>query len=244
VTLLSGAAAAILLLAGGLTAQASDQDLLPDLGMKRLGNIHVEKGAGEERLLRFATTIVNVGAGAFEVTGRRSDASVPDMSVTQNIYDSAGRQRSRSTTATIFYARDGHEHWHVRDLEEYELFRSSDARKVGTGAKVGFCFYDNQRHGAETAPFYLGCENNNPDALRVTMGLSRGWGDRYGSSVVGQYIDITGLPDGRYRLRATADKAGWFLEEDESNNFTWTDLRINGSTVTVLEQGPTTPPIR
>ena len=31
--------------------------------------------------------------------------------------------------------------------------------------------------------------------------------DTYGASTVGQYLDITGLADGRYRLRVTADGA-------------------------------------
>ena len=61
------------------------------------------------------------------------------------------------------------------------------------------------------------------------MGLSAGWGDRYGSKLPDQYIDITGLPDGRYRLRATADASNWFKESDEKNNKTWVDLDVSHS---------------
>jgi hypothetical protein len=79
--------------------------------------------------------------------------------------------------------------------------------------------------------------------LRVTMGHSRGWGDTYPWGLVGQYLDITGLPDGRYRLRVTADgnsadRSDRFLDSDETNNSTWADLQITGDTVTVLEYGP------
>jgi hypothetical protein len=61
--------------------------------------------------------------------------------------------------------------------------------------------------------------------------------------LVGQYLDITGLPDGRYRLRVTADGnsadgSDRFLDSDETNNPTWADLQITGDTVTVLEYGP------
>jgi subtilase family serine protease len=35
-----------------------------------------------------------------------------------------------------------------------------------------------------------------------------------------QYIDITGLKSGRYRLQATADASNWFTESNESNNTT------------------------
>jgi hypothetical protein len=79
--------------------------------------------------------------------------------------------------------------------------------------------------------------------LRVTMGHSRGWGYTYPWGLVGQYLDMTGLPDRRYRLRVTADGnsadgSDRFLDSDETNNSTWADLQITGDTVTVLEYGP------
>jgi len=218
-------------------------DVLPDLGMARIANVQIETTSGR-KLLRFSTTIVNVGAGNFEVTGRRPDTSTTDMTVTQRIYDSAGGYRDRSTNATFFYSGDGHNHWHVRDLEDYELFRSGDGGFVAAGEKMGFCFYDNVEYGATTDPYYgPGCANGQPNALSVTMGLQRGWGDLYPASTVGQYIDITDVPDGEYRLRITADGTDRFLEEDETNNVTWADLRITGTTVQVLAYGPVAPPI-
>ena len=219
-------------------------DVLPDLGMAPIANVQIEN-TGDRKLLRFSTTIVNVGAGDFEVTGRRPDTSTTDMTVTQRIYDSAGDYRDRSTNATFFYAGDGHNHWHVRDLEDYELFRSSDGGFVAAGEKMGFCFFDNVDYGASTDPRYgPGCSNGQPNALSVTMGLQRGWGDLYWWTTVGQYIDITtGVPDGDYRLRITADGSDRFLEEEETNNVTWADLRITGNTVQVLAYGPSSPPI-
>jgi hypothetical protein len=41
-----------------------------------------------------------------------------------------------------------------------------------------------------------------------------------------QQIDVSDLPDGRYRLRAAADPFGWFDELDEANNEAWTDLEL------------------
>jgi hypothetical protein len=226
----------------------SGEDLLPDLGMGQLSNIQIQTTTTQKRL-RFDATIVNVGAGKFEVTGRRPDTSTTDMVTTQRIYDSTGDYRDRSTNATFFYSGDGHNHWHVKDLEHYQLFRLDGSGNVvepavGEGAKVGFCFLDNVNWGSSEDRYYsLPCESGNPDALRVTMGLSRGWGDRYPSTLPTQYIDITGLADGRYRLRLTADEADSFLESDETNNVTWADLEITGSSVTVLQYGPSAPPI-
>jgi hypothetical protein len=221
-------------------------DLLPDLGMKQLAQIQIED-TGTQKRLRFNTTIVNVGAGPFEATGRRPDTNTTDMTSTQRIYDSTNDYRDRSTAATFFYSGDGHEHWHVRNLEKYELFRLNGdgtvSDLVGTGAKNGFCFYDNHNWGSLEPEYYRGCENGNPSALKVTMGLSRGWGDTYQATLPTQYIDITGLPDGRYRLQVEADEAGLFLESDETNNLTWADLQITGNTVTVLQYGPSAPPV-
>jgi hypothetical protein len=75
------------------------------------------------------------------------------------------------------------------------------------------------------------------------MGLSRGWGDKYRYSLPDQYIDITGLPLGRYRMRATADPSDWFSESNNTNNFTWVDIKISGTSVSEIRYGPTAQPI-
>jgi len=164
------------------------------------------------------------------------------MTVTQRIYNDAGGYRDVATTAQMFFAGDGHTHWHLLDLESYELIRLDNGRKVGTGAKEGFCFFDNYRFGSTHDAFYKNC-GRNPDALQVRMGLSRGWGDRYGAGTIGQYIDITNLTSGRYKLRATADADNWFSETNNSNNFTWVDIQISGNSVKVIRQGPAAQPI-
>jgi hypothetical protein len=240
------------------TGTAGPRELLPDLGMAPIANIQVQPGGqvaseptdAQDRLLRFSTTIVNVGAGDFEVSGERPDTGTTDMVTTQRIYDSAGGFSDRPTNATFFYSGDGHNHWHVRDLEDYTLLRLSDlSLAVGQGEKMGFCFYDNVEYGAEpgTEKYGPGCSNGQPNLLEVTMGLQRGWGDRYAATTHGQFIDITGVPDGEYRLRVEADGSDRFLEEIENNNSTWVDLRITGETaedtvVEVLAYGPSSPP--
>ena len=221
------------------------QDLLPDLGMGQLSNIYIQD-TGTQKQLRFDTRIVNVGAGKFQVTGRRPDTNTTDMTTTQRIFDSAGDYRDVSTIGTFFYSGDGHNHWHVRDLEHYQLFQLDAGGNVvepavGQGVKNGFCFYDNTNWGATEPAYYIGCENNNPDALVVTMGLSKGWGDNYEAKIPTQYIDITGLADGRYRLQVAADEERRFVESDETNNSTWADLTIAGNTVTVDRYGPSAP---
>ena len=227
-------------LAGGFslniktTADAST-DLLPDLRMARLQNLQIQNTGGR-RLLRFDSIVVNVGAGNFEARGSRPNTST-NMTVTQRIYNDAGGYRDRATTAQMYFAGDGHTHWHLRDLESYELLRLDNGVKVGTGAKHGFCFYDNYRFGSTQAAYYTSC-GSDPNALEVRMGLSKGWGDIYQARLVDQYIDITGLTSGRYKLQATADEANWFSETNNSNNFTWVDIQISGNSVSVIRYGP------
>ena len=95
--------------------------------------------------------------------------------------------------------------------------------------------------GAPLDAFYLDC-GADPTVLSQTMGLSVGWGDAYWFDIVDQWIDITGVKNGRYRLTATADAQNWFLESDETNNLTWTELHLNGNaTPRVTAQGPFAP---
>jgi Lysyl oxidase len=233
-----GVALAVLATASKPAGAATD--LLPDLRMARLQNLGIQS-ASSRKLLRFDSIIVNVGAGPFEARGSRPDKT-SSMTVSQRIYDKAGGYRDRATTATMYFAGDGHTHWHVRDLQTYELIRLDNGKKVGTGAKHGFCFFDNYPFGSDKDKYYLSC-GNNPDALQVRMGLSRGWGDRYGAGIVDQYIDITGLTSGKYKLQATADAANWFSESNNTNNFTWVDIQISGNSVRVIKYGPAAQPI-
>ncbi|MEO5842915.1 MAG: hypothetical protein ABIQ73_11565 [Acidimicrobiales bacterium] len=56
-----------------------------------------------------------------------------------------------------------------------------------------------------------------------------------------QFIDVTGLTAGRYRLLATADPNGLFQENNEANNLTWVDVQLRGkgpNSVKILEYGP------
>jgi Lysyl oxidase len=240
--ILVGLAVAAVLALSRPPAAAAATDRLPDLGMARLQDLSIDTTTiPGRRLLRFTTVIVNVGAGPFETIGSRPDTSTTQMAVRQRIVNDAGSYRDLSTAAVMFWAGDGHEHWHVRDVEAYELTRLDNGRRVGTGAKHGFCYFDNTPYrlwlaGAPGASVYGGC--GAAADLRVTTGLSVGWGDTYPAGIAFQWIDVTGLKSGRYRLRATADPANWFAETNNANNATWVKIRLTGSGVKVVAYGP------
>jgi hypothetical protein len=226
---------------GAVAPNAQAADLLPNLGMARIGNLQVQRPGGKQRLLRFDTVTVNVGSGAFEVRGSRDPADPNMMTVAQRIYDDTGGSRDVSTAARMqFEVGDGHHHWHIIDMEEYSLTRE-DGRVVAIGAKRGFCFFDNVAYrtslpGSPTSPFYRGCGTSSDTS--VATGLSVGWGDLYPAAITHQYVDITSIPSGRYRLTVTADPSRWFSEMSETDNATWVDLRFKGNSVKVLRYGP------
>jgi hypothetical protein len=220
-------------------------DLPPDLGMAQLTDLQIDKTADGRRLLRFSATIVNVGAGPFEVHAQRADTTKAWV-VEQRVYADSGAFRTVGTPATLVFGGDGHNHWHIRNPERYELERLDNGAKVGTGAKSGFCFYDNVPyrltlpHAPQAAVYTTAttCKGG-PSGLETRMGLSVGWGDRYSYRLPDQYIDITGLTAGRYRLWATADPDNWFVESDNANNVTWVDIQLKGNKVSVIGYGPT-----
>ena len=218
-------------------------DRLPDLAMARLSDLSIRTSNGR-RLLRYSTTIVNVGSGPFELHGQRASNAEPEMSVIQRVFDDAGGSRDIATSAVMVYAGDGHNHWHVRDLQLQEVFRA-DGTSAGRSDKRGFCFWDNVRYrlslpGAPQSPVYGESGCGGTGSLTTAVGLSIGWGDIYPASLPDQFIDITGLADGRYRLVVTADPSSWFAETNENNNVTWVDLELSGggSQFSVLGYGP------
>ena len=163
------------------------------------------------------------------------------MLVDQQIRNNDGSWATFPTNYRMYFAGDGHSHWHVRDLEAYEL-RNSNASIKRTGEKHGFCFFDNYKFNlalpaAPKAVVYPKTACGTASSSSVTTGLSIGWGDKYAYSLPDQYIDITGLPSGQYTLTATADAQNGFTERCEGNNSTTTVLQITGSSVSIVTQG-------
>jgi hypothetical protein len=218
-------------------------DAMPDLGMARITDIRLNKTSDGRNLLRFSTTIVNVGVGPFELRGTRS-ADNQSWTVSQQIADTNGSRRSIATNAVLVFGGDGHSHWHVKDLMATDLLRLDNGSKVGTSAKLGFCFWDNIDYrrtlaGFPKSPVYNASGCGGLSSTDVAMGLSVGWGDRYSYFLPDQYIDITNLSPGRYRLNVVADANGLFAESNEANNGTWVDLQIKSTGAPkILKYGP------
>src|SRR4029077_10305473 len=87
-------------------------DKLPDLKVATTLDFRIAQSPSGRRYLRFSGLMLNTGKGPFDLRGKRASTSSP-WSVDQVIYRSDGSGRRIHTTATMAYAGDGHNHWHV-----------------------------------------------------------------------------------------------------------------------------------
>lgn len=234
----------------GTTALATTEgtQVLPDLGMAPLEDFGIERKGGSTVWLRFSTIVVNVGDIPFEVVGAGpTDTNNERHTVYQRVDSSDGTSSLVPTLAWMFWARDGHDHWHVDGLQTWELaYANAPTSVIRTGKKTGFCFWDNYVYGSTQSAHYhpnttSACDVDTSD--NVPMGLSVGWGDEYPASLTDQYIDISGLPWGDYVLTVTADPRNEFYEKDDSNNVVRAWIRTRPSGVDVLRQESYVQPI-
>jgi Lysyl oxidase len=106
--------------------------------------------------------------------------------------------------AAYFVFAPCHGHYHIRDFSVYELLDTSGTTVVA-GHKQGFCFEDSFK--------YAGNRSNGYSC--AYQGITSGWGDWYYKQLTGQWIDITGVPEGDYIVRVTINLIGIF---DEGQN--------------------------
>lgn len=221
---------------------------LPDLAVLAPRDLRIVVRDSDRRVLRFTSVIVNVGRGPFQVTGydpKDGDAGRNDiLAVRQQILEADGTFSNHPTTATMFWSGDGHNHWHVTDIQVAQLQSLEDVPLDGTYKKTGFCFFDSYRYTSTKPAFYTSARSvcQTRATGRVRMGVSVNWGDIYPATIAYQWLDITGVPDGKYRLKIFADPAtleapgGTFIESDEANNIGWVKIRIEGRNVKILRR--------
>jgi hypothetical protein len=219
---------------------------LPDIGVRTLRQFSIVNTSGK-KLLKFPVVTSNVGKGPLEIRATRSSSTSTDWVGRQVVYNTDGtRTTLPSTGAQFYYAGDGHNHWHIRDFDLYQLFNSGGS-SLRVGEKHGYCFEDNTTYRdwvgspkhpeVPTSPVYThstSCGEGDPTATSIVHGLSVGWGDTYPATLPDQAIDITGIPDGVYLVKVTADWQNFWQETNESDNSASAQIRITGNTVTLL----------
>jgi hypothetical protein len=204
----------------------------------------------EKKLLRFSNSVANLGQGPAVLLGK-FDQKKNTVQISQNVYRADGSSFTREVGEFVFHRE--HDHWHWDDFALYEVWTVSVDGElldlVSSSGKVGYCLRDddplpedpsgNQLYAARAV--YLGCGWRR-------QGISVGWMDTYARHTPGQFVDISGAPDGLYALRSTVDPDNRLLELDEANNsavlfFTLqrNKLEVIGDSIKPLPDGPDHP---
>jgi lysyl oxidase len=158
-------------------------------------------GAGYRRILRFDVVLINGGNGPIE-PGNPTDPANPFSS--------------------FFEFSPCHNHYHIREFADYRLL-NLDGSVAILGHKQAFCFissfkYSNDLNGQDK-PSYT-CEE---------QGIASGWGDWYYKQLSGQWIDITGVPEGDYEVSVLINSSAQFAFPEGENryaNFIKTKIHI------------------
>jgi len=170
-------------------------------------------GIGTRKLLKFDTRTMNIGNGDLEI------GKVPDDGVSEGnfVWDAC------------------HEHHHFESFAKYELFDFT-CNQLQAGGKRAFAIINSETLDGDPPSCFNGCSQS-----RICggyndkfQGIGAGCADVYGSHLDCQWVDITGIPDGRYFFKVTLNYEQKLPESDYSNNTTYVLIEIIGNTVNVL----------
>jgi len=157
---------------------------------------------GRRRLLRFDLITPNIGAGDLYL-GPPVINNRPD-----------GR----------FEFGACHMHYHFRGYADYRLMSMSGDAEVARGHKQSFCLLDSAR--------YMGmgrAVSSREVYTCVDQGIHAGWFDLYDRALDCQYIDITDVPPGRYRVRARINELRGLTESRYDDNEVFREVEIPAS---------------
>jgi len=140
-------------------------------------------GTGYRRLLRFDTVLINGGDGDL-VVGSPTDPSNP--------YVQQG----------LFVFSPCHNHYHISGFSDYQLL-NLDHSVAAQGHKQAFCLEDLLKYSNDNKSSGFTCR---------FQGITSGWADWYFKQLSGQWIDITGVPEGDYIVHVEINAAGTFPE--------------------------------
>ena len=116
---------------------------------------------------------------------------------------------------SLFILDPCHGHWHYKEFIQYSLYNTSD-QQVLIAHKDGFCISDLDCPKGIIGPY--GCNY---------MGITPGCSDVYDATVPCQWIDITGMDTGVYKMTVAAN---WRKEADKYGRV---EHRFDNNTATV-----------
>ena len=211
-----------------------DGQLLPDLVScapnYSLAEVVVAPDGTELHALRFGGYVTNLGDGPLDLKGNprlADDAVLTSHNVWQRALTVDGDWVNLTKPPIKFERADGHDHFHVMGIVEYSLWDKSGTMEVRSGAKVGFCLVDSvelpdlhPNPGPErySRSANLWCRAGRPGAKDLHMGISEGWQDVYSWAAPFQWIDVSDVRPGYYRVGQRTDPDNIIIESDETNN--------------------------
>ena len=213
-----------------------DSLLLPDLVSCQhdysVAEVVVAPDGTELHALRFAGFVTNLGDGPLDLKGNpqlADDADLTSHDVWQRALTVDGDWVNLTKPPIKFERVDGHGHFHLRGIVEYSLWDTSGTVEIRSGAKVGFCLLDvaerpdlHPNPGPEqyklSDPDIHFCKSGRPGAKNLRMGISEGWQDIYSFAAPFQWIDVSNVRPGYYRVGQRVDPDNVIVESDETNN--------------------------
>ena len=103
---------------------------------------------------------------------------------------------------SVFVFSPCHNHYHISGFSNYQLLNLNH-KVVALGHKQAFCLEDLLKYSNDNKSNGYTCK---------FQGITSGWADWYFKQLSGQWIDITGVPEGDYIVHVEINAAGTFEE--------------------------------
>src|SRR3989449_1267510 len=103
---------------------------------------------------------------------------------------------------SVFVFSPCHNHYHISGFSNYQLLNLNH-KVVALGHKQAFCLEDLLKYSNDNKSNGYTCK---------FQGITSGWADWYFKQLSGQWIDITGVPEGDYIVHVEINAAGTFAE--------------------------------
>lgn len=246
----AAAAAGMTVLATTVTSAPN----LPDMISEATGPPSTDIYDGNRLLVRFDGFVTNSPTAPEELEIYATNPNPNPQGVMQTVQQRVNGQAvlppAGGKPTVVFENADGHAHFHLKNAAEYTLWTADQTRQVALAQKTeaGFCLENSEElDGVPFDPTYSASNNDFCRTNPLIMGISPGHRDIYSKNLSYQWVDVSNVAPGRYRLANRADPTNVISESDESNNgYVFRDATVPGFfprqiTVPRVDGGQTVP---
>lgn len=211
------------------------------------------------RCLRFTTVVENVGSGPMQVQVRYAGESAgqPDVGFVpgecdaeQVVYATNGSTYARPAGSCQPYLVNAPPQLPYGNVVAFSLYRVTPSgalgTEIGSAYKASYCLTDDNYFGfgspGPNSPNQFSGQPNcsgpsqfdqgsNSASAWAVEGISPGWGDVYTWDTADQYLNVTGLPNGRYAIVERVNPNGDMLATSPHPcSYTYVALTQSGAT--------------